>query len=730
MKLIRIQLSAFYHHIRTLFVMAICLYAGKTEAIESTLNLELPVNQTLLITLLILLCLWLGYRLLASRLELLNIQAIDFHALADNAHDGIFIVQNEKLVYANQRACEILGYNNTELLKLKLIDIVHPDEAQQVLEIHQRRLRGEDVAKQYEAHFRNKQSNAVPVELTAAVTTWHGKNASLVIIRDITDRKLIQQTLLDSEKRYRSLVENSPDAILIIDAEQNSIIEANERTCELFLMDKQDLFDLKLEQLASNLRKNKKPLSHYLERALHGLPLIFEYTFTNGEDNPFTCEVRLSRMPFPKRRLIRANITDISDRKLYQTAIRKSEQRLSNFFEASFEILFFHDNGIVTDVNNQVERLFGFTRDEVIGRHVLEFVAPESLEEAKMNLSQGNDGPYELLAQDKEGKTFPVQIQAKTLELSGSTMRIVSVADISQLKETHQELDASRQELQAIIDNMLDTFYRTDVAGKITMVSPSVEKMFGYKPEEILGTTMSSYYADPYERQFFLDSLKNNNGVVEAYEAALRHKNGTILWVSTNACFIYDTDGNFAGVEGITRDITEYRNYRIALNQANEELEIKIDRRTRQLQDKIAELEKLQLALSTSENNFRILVENAVDAFLLHDMKGRIIDINQQACKSLGYSRTELLALKIEDIDVGPTPVSFEKLSSILQTQNNYHVESTHQRKDGSQFPVEVNIGLLTKGKKKLILALARDIRHRNKSGSPIKQLIETSEVD
>ncbi len=74
-------------------------------------------------------------------------------------------------------------------------------------------------------------------------------------------------------------------------------------------------------------------------------------------------------MPFPKRRLLRASITDISERKLYQTAIMQSEQRLFNFFEASFEILLFHEKGYITDINNQFEKLFGYTREQVIGRH-------------------------------------------------------------------------------------------------------------------------------------------------------------------------------------------------------------------------------------------------------------------------------------------------------------------------------------------------------------------------
>ncbi len=710
------------------WVAAICLMLlnGHTQAEETGSNLDLShfiqMNMTLLNVMLILLCYWLAYRLLKSRVEILNIQAADFHALADNAHDGIFILQNQNLVYANERAADILGYANEDLLGLQLENIVHPDEVEQIIEIHQRRINGEDVPKQYEATFLNKHGSKVPVELTAAVTSWQGSMAGMVIIRDITDRKLIQQTLMDSEKRYRSLVDNAPDAIIIIDVESDSIIEANEQTCELFKLPKQKLFELNINQISAAAENNsrQKSLHHYLERALHGLPLIFEHRFTDSENNTFSCEVRLSRMPFPKRRLIRASITDISERKLYQTAIKQSEQRLASFFDASFEILLFHENGKILDVNDQVERVFGFTRDEFIGHHVMEYVAPESLSTAKSHMSQGLETPCEIIAIHKDGSHFPVQVQAKTLNQNGRSLRIVSVVDISQIKQTNMALNESRQELQSIIDNMLDTFYRTDTQGKIIMASASVEQLLGYKPEELLNTSIASLYADPYERQFFIDTLKSNNGTVQGYEAALRHKNGTILWVSTNARYRYDTEGNIQGIEGITRDITEQRNYKLALSQAKQELEIKIDRRTRQLQNKISELERIQQALQESEQSFRCLVENAVDIFLLHNIEGRIIDVNLQASKHLGYTRDELLNLNINDIDVGPAPVSFKHIVETLKQQESLLVESILRSKNGDQIPVEVNIGLIKKGNSDLILALARDISHRQTKSSQL----------
>lgn len=711
------------------FAIVIACWSAMAQAKTShSLSEHINVDSTLLIILLLLLTGWLAYSLTKSRLKILNISAIDFHALADNAHDGIFIIQNGQLVYANQRAADILSYANEELLGLNLKTIVHPDEAEQVFNIHQQRIRGEDVPSQYEATFVNKHDGKVPVELTAAVTIWHGNPAGLVIIRDITDRKLIQQTLIDSEKRYRSLVENSPDAIVIIDTESNKIIEANEQACQLFKLTEQQLFEKNTAQLSNTgpAAHNQKPLLHYLERALYGLPLIFEYAFRDNENRIFSCEVRLSRMPFPTRRLVRASITDITERKTYQSALKKSELRLSHFFEASFETLFFHDKGIVLDVNNTIEKMFGYNREDVIGHHVLEYVAPESQALAQTNMSQGIDGPYELMAKRKDGSLFPIQVQAKTLHHDNQAQRIVSVTDISNLQQANEKLIYSELNLKSIIDNIPDTFYRTGPDGKLLMVSPSVEDLLGYTADELIGTDLSTLYADPYDRQFFLDALNANNGELRAYESALRHKNGDILWVSTNARYRYDKHGHIEGVEGISRDITVQRNVKDELGKTNAGLEKRVAERTRQLSDKIAELEKLQSSLVESEQNFHILVDNAVDIFLLHDAQGNIIDVNRQACKSLGYRKQELLQLNIEDIDIGSVPVNFNDIVKTLSDQPSLQIEGLHRRKDGSTFPVEVNLGLLKKTNTKLILALARDISKR----SPVRKTVPTHKTD
>jgi len=118
--------------------------------------------------------------------------------------------------------------------------------------------------------------------------------------------------------------------------------------------------------------------------------------------------------------------------------------------------------------------------------------------------------------------------------------------------------------------------------------------------------------------------------------------------------------------------------------------------------------------LQRSEVRFRSFVNQAVDAFFLHDMDGRLIDVNQRACDSLGYSREELLAMTVADIDPAlDTDECKQKYWTKMIPEHPITIEGRHLKKTGESFPVEVRIGLLELGEQKYIMALVRDITER-----------------
>ncbi len=134
----------------------------------------------------------------------------------------------------------------------------------------------------------------------------------------------------------------------------------------------------------------------------------------------------------------------------------------------------------------------------------------------------------------------------------------------------------------------------------------------------------------------------------------------------------------------------------------------------------ITDRHRTQEALKESEGRFRQLVEYAADELVLHD-NGRIIEVNQQTCEDLGYSREELLKMTVYDLEVGISPQDLQKLWE-QGTESSFTVRGVHRRKDGSTFPVEVRVARLIYGGRRLLLAMARDITERQQAEEALRQ--------
>lgn len=143
------------------------------------------------------------------------------------------------------------------------------------------------------------------------------------------------------------------------------------------------------------------------------------------------------------------------------------------------------------------------------------------------------------------------------LDNDGNVIGIVGIShDITQRKRTEEELKENADKYQAIFNSFLDLYYRSDIKGNILELSPSVYKLSGYRPEELVGKTVENVYADIESRNTMLKLLVEK-GVVNDYENLLIHKDGTKIPVSITSHLIKDENGNPAYIEGTIRDITE-----------------------------------------------------------------------------------------------------------------------------------------------------------------------------
>ncbi|MGK7345516.1 MAG: PAS domain-containing hybrid sensor histidine kinase/response regulator [Candidatus Nitrospinota bacterium M3_3B_026] len=128
-----------------------------------------------------------------------------------------------------------------------------------------------------------------------------------------------------------------------------------------------------------------------------------------------------------------------------------------------------------------------------------------------------------------------------------------------ELEEANERIAASERDLSGILENMQDTYYRTDNGGVITKVSPSVKYLLDYSVKELVGMRLADLYVNPGEREVLLKSLRESGGKVTNFETRLRRKDGRAVWVSANVQHFHDEAGNVIGVEGMARDITEIK---------------------------------------------------------------------------------------------------------------------------------------------------------------------------
>ena len=141
--------------------------------------------------------------------------------------------------------------------------------------------------------------------------------------------------------------------------------------------------------------------------------------------------------------------------------------------------------------------------------------------------------------------------------------------------------------------------------------------------------------------------------------------------------------------------------------------------------ENVAERKRAEEALRESERRFRLLVERAADAVFLHDMQGAIVDVNQQACESLGYTRDELLKLAVRDIEAAVPEDEQRGLWQSLTAGAPQTLQGAHRRKDGSVFPVELRVGSFDIDGRPYILSLARDVTERQRAEAALRETTE-----
>lgn len=272
--------------------------------------------------------------------------------------------------------------------------------------------------------------------------------------------------------------------------------------------------------------------------------------------------------------------------------------------------------------------------------------------------------------------------------------------EITRGRNAEAKAREAENDLKVIFDNMQDTCYTADTTGTVTWISPSVEHITGYSPKEVIGHKTSRFYLDPEKREDFVRLMERGEGVVTNFEAAMWRKDGSVLWISTNAHWARNKLGEIIGIEGVARDITEKK--------------------------------RAESQLQKSEQRFRDVTFTTGDVVWEIDTAGRFTFVSPQAVETLGYSMSEAVGKQFHDFIVPAEQEQSRKATQEMMTsmETFRNVTYTHRHKNGSTVVMEISgcpiindEGALTGYR-----GASRDITKRIKSEEELRRLAKAVE--
>jgi PAS domain S-box-containing protein len=628
--------------------------------------------------------------------------AMIYTAKASGDYSATFISDN---------VTEILGYKPKDFLNKSSfwVDHIHPED---------RKLVEKEIQKvfdkgyhSYEYRFKSKDGSYIWVnDEMKLIRDESGKPIEIIgFWSDATKRKHAEVALRESEEKYRNLVERANDGIAIV---QESIVKyINPRIVEMMGYEEADVMN---KDFGGFLVPEEYPkLANIYERRMRGehVPPIYETKILHKNGEILDVELNAGIIQFDGQPADLVIIRDIGERKRTEEKLKKSEEMYRLIFENSSDVIF--SVGLdykLSNVSPSVEQLAGIKPEYLIGRPVsdLKFLSTESLKNAFKNVGRvilGDQPPFtEYEFKSMDGTRKFVEVRSGPTIKDGKPVGITAIArDATERKLAEEKLKANEEKLKLVFNNVSDVIFTFNSDFILTSITPTVETLSGYKPEELEGKPIDDLdFMTTESMANALDSLeKVLAGEDIGYpEYEFKSKDGTKRMVEVSYTPVF-VDGEFVDMICVARDITER---------------------------KLAE-EKLR----ESEEMYKSLVMTLPDAVSSTDLEGNLIYVSPRTLELHGYEYSDELLGESAFKFIHPDDheIALKNLQKTLEDGFTRNLEYTMIKKDGSIFTGLLSAALIkdSMGQPKSFIATVRDISERKIVEEQIIESLEEKEV-
>jgi PAS domain S-box-containing protein len=471
----------------------------------------------------------------------------------------------------------------------------------------------------------------------------------LMISRDLTEQKQMEEALRQSEKSLRAVTDNSPDAIYLKDRENRllmgnpTVLRILGRTVEQSL-GKTDLELYADPAIGRAIQENDRRIMDSGQAA----------TVEEFVDTPDGRRIFLStKAPWRDAQGNTIGIIgisrDITERKLMEESLKESEERqrliaqkLAKIFHSapSFYSLTTFEKGRYLEVNPAFEKIYGYEKEELIGRTVFELNIWADFNDRQRVMTRlqdtGSVSGEEVRVRTKSGQIRTIILSCESIEIDGQLCVITSGMDITERKRSEEALRNNERLLQEIIDGSPSTVFLKELDGRFITANRSLEELVGISREKLKGKTDYDIFKKEEADQF----KANDQRVIEEgkpiqFEETFELASGKRHVFLVNKFPLFNSLGQPYGICGISHEITDRKQMEEDLRRSRDELEVRVQERTGELR--------------SASVYARNLIEASLDPLVTINRDGKITDVNRATELATGLPRGTLIGSDFSD---------------------------------------------------------------------------------
>jgi PAS domain S-box-containing protein len=535
------------------------------------------------------------------------------------------------------------------------------------------------------------------------------------VIRDITERKREEKEskrLRESETRFRLLVDGIKDyALFMLDREGN-VASWNPGARRFKGYDDEEIIGQQFSVFYRKAEIDAGKPAEDLQKTIDVGISHEEGWRVRKDGTEFLADVTITALYDETHELLGfGKITrDMTDRKRVEDALRTSVQQYRAVVDTAVDaIVIINERGTISAFNPSAQKLFGYGMDDVLGQNV-RMLMPQPNRDAHDSYLQNylDTGVRKIIGSGREveglrkdGETFPLDLSIAEW-FDGEKRQFTGIMrDITERKKTEEALRASVEQYRAVVDTAVDAIVIIDELGQISAFNSAAEKLFGYGSESIIGKNVRSLMPEPnrgahdsYLNNYRATGVKKIIGIGREVQGL--RADGDIFSLDLSIAEWFD--GEKRQFTGIMRDVSERK--------------------------------KAEEALRSSANQYRAVVDTAVDAVVIIDERGTIQSFNHAAEVLFEYGMSEVIGQNVRMLMPQPNRSAHDGyLKSYRDTGVKNIIGSGREveglRKGGAVFSLDLSIAEWFDGKKRQFTGIMRDITQRKHSEEALRASVE-----